>query len=1242
MRQITAAWWCSWGIALCVSFGIGNVQANTCSPAMQPILGHYQGNSVGQISQLVTRSDGVIVSAGLFDGVEMLDGTKHTNQNLIFQRNDFTVPSAWLKASGYQARSLENIAAMVAHPNDASVFYLQTGKNKNYHRVYKVDAQGNQQAVTALNQIADSDYGAGTLHISPDGRYLYLSYQSASNRGHVVKYDLQKEQLDNNFSFGFLLGGASAPKRIKTLQDGSLLVSHYAQRPKLWKVDAATGTKDASFSVDIALGYGVLDMAQQSDGKVVLAGSFGVSGDGKTFNNLMRIHLDGSLDTSFFEHDSVALSSSVVDNYRGTASVEQVFVDSDDELFIRASNTTLWNEREYGKVIKLNTDGSVNAAWQKNTFHNFTQSTGSSDRGQPSAIHLQADGKLLMAYNHTGYSNLAQQALVRVHNNGVLDTLANQNAQDACAPPVEKHTLPAQTGGFCDADSDDYMYAATRESFLFRYDFSDLIAARQAGYQREYIAHNAHDVPVVLGKLVDYVIAPQSGNIYVLYDKYGVVAYSPAGVELWRYRSIPLSNEQIGTHQRWVHELAVDPEEEYVIFVTSRPPKTGWTQYRILRLEAKTGEYSPTWSINSIYSQNPTPHFSPVYSTDGQYMYFMNTQDHMWGSTPVLRRVNALDGEGAVSISLPNIVYGTADRSGFGLAMIDTAHFLVAMVDQQQKLRLYKMRLENTTATLVSSYGSNGIVTLGNAIDYASPQQLTVNAQGEAFIRKGRSLIKVDAQGNVTDPLIETVMFDGVLQFEATNRNYCPNQVLDSCLVDPAANDCDLDQDGVPNSTDTDDDGDGLPDSTEGTGDPDQDGLDNAHDTDSDGDGLLDSKEVELGTDPLKADSDGDGLSDAQEVNQYQTNPLSVDSDGDSLADGVEANTLSSNPLQKDSDGDGLWDNYELGSLSAVLDTDQDQQIDILDADDDGDGVLTKNEVADPNGDGSPADARDLDQDGIPSYLDSAEVEMASVRVKALLQGASYHAETGLMQDGLRANGFLPLAQPYNTQRKRLTYDGAETTTAAILAQTGADAPVDWMLIQLRDAAKAYKVVAVKAVLLQRDGDLANAADNSDVLHFNVPAGDYYVSVAHRNHMGVVTKEKLTLDSSAPLVDFSTKTLLVRGGNRARLTHPDLDYALLRVGDMNHDGRVISLGRGNDIAAMVFKVLNHAKNTNSNMGYVISGYDDSDLNMDGYIIAVGNNNDLNVLLANILLHPDNTTRSSNFIIMGDLPDEDSP
>ncbi|SCY20214.1 hypothetical protein SAMN05192588_1640 [Nonlabens sp. Hel1_33_55] len=79
-----------------------------------------------------------------------------------------------------------------------------------------------------------------------------------------------------------------------------------------------------------------------------------------------------------------------------------------------------------------------------------------------------------------------------------------------------------------------------------------------------------------------------------------------------------------------------------------------------------------------------------------------------------------------------------------------------------------------------------------------------------------------------------------------------------------------------------------------------------------------------------------------------------------------------------DHDGDGILSIFEdlnedddLRSANLADDTDRDRINNYRDADDDGDGIPTKDENADPNGDGNPNDALDTDGDGIPDYLDN-------------------------------------------------------------------------------------------------------------------------------------------------------------------------------------------------------------------------------------------------------------------------------
>ncbi len=90
------------------------------------------------------------------------------------------------------------------------------------------------------------------------------------------------------------------------------------------------------------------------------------------------------------------------------------------------------------------------------------------------------------------------------------------------------------------------------------------------------------------------------------------------------------------------------------------------------------------------------------------------------------------------------------------------------------------------------------------------------------------------------------------------------------------------------------------------------------------------------------------------------------DDDGDSLTDCQEL-AIGSDPNNPDSDGDGVGDFFEVGDVAEATDTDGDGNPDIIDPDDDNDGIPTVEE--DPDGDGDPTND-DGDLDGLADYQD--------------------------------------------------------------------------------------------------------------------------------------------------------------------------------------------------------------------------------------------------------------------------------
>lgn len=251
------------------------------------------------------------------------------------------------------------------------------------------------------------------------------------------------------------------------------------------------------------------------------------------------------------------------------------------------------------------------------------------------------------------------------------------------------------------------------------------------------------------------------------------------------------------------------------------------------------------------------------------------------------------------------------------------------------------------------------------------------------------------------------------------------------------------------------------------------------------------------------------------------------------------------------------------------------------------------------------------------------------LKVRALMQGP-YNAATGLMNADLNSLGQLPVKQPYDVAP--FSYAGTETFSTLLKETTGNNAVVDWMLVELRSSLAT--VVASRAVMLQRDGDLVDAQTGSTDLHFaSVPPGNYYVSVRHRNHLDILSASTVTLSSTPKMVDFSLKATLVKGSH-TRLESGSL--ALMWAGDINGSQTLASSGPGNDVTALLSSIISDANNPLTHTNHILGGYSATDINLDGKTLFTGPGNDANLLVGNIILHPLNTDFAGNYIVKGGL------
>jgi hypothetical protein len=149
---------------------------------------------------------------------------------------------------------------------------------------------------------------------------------------------------------------------------------------------------------------------------------------------------------------------------------------------------------------------------------------------------------------------------------------------------------------------------------------------------------------------------------------------------------------------------------------------------------------------------------------------------------------------------------------------------------------------------------------------------------------------------------------------------------------------------------------------------------------------------------------------------------------------------------------------------------------------------------------------------------------------KVILSGP-YNITTNLMNDDLRLLNIVPNTEPfssvpYSTIFTHVNGGGGEIIGSNVLNISGNNAIVDWIFLELRSPMDSTIVVATKSALLQRDGDIVSPSDGISPIAFsnNIP-GNYFIRIRHRNHLGVMSKNKIFLSSTTPVLDFTNNSI---------------------------------------------------------------------------------------------------------------------
>jgi hypothetical protein len=247
---------------------------------------------------------------------------------------------------------------------------------------------------------------------------------------------------------------------------------------------------------------------------------------------------------------------------------------------------------------------------------------------------------------------------------------------------------------------------------------------------------------------------------------------------------------------------------------------------------------------------------------------------------------------------------------------------------------------------------------------------------------------------------------------------------------------------------------------------------------------------------------------------------------------------------------------------------------------------------------------------------------------KVFLQGANVVA--GAMSDGLRSGtNVIPTTEPYRNAPYNFgnTNGGAqEVAAASVFNDLGTlNNVVDWVYLELRNnVTSGTTLLQTRSVFVQRDGDIVDIDGTSPVYFKNLDAGNYTVTVRHRNHMAISTNytaasyKNLTLSASTPILDFTsslTNILGVANTNYFQTGGVNMMYA----GNANAvlgaaTQRVSYSGSGNDASYILGTLL--SGNASGAIGSGASPvYHWGDLNFNKRVTYSGSGNDAAYILA---------------------------
>jgi uncharacterized delta-60 repeat protein len=363
----------------------------------------------GTVLAIAVQSDGKIVLGGqftTFNGV--------TVNRIVRLNADGTRDTAFTTNTGTGADSNVNAIAIQSDGKIVLGGLFGAFNGVTVNRIVRLNADGTRDTAFTTNTGTGADNNVSAIAIQSDGKILlgggFATFNGVTvNR--IVRLNASGTR-DTAFTTNTGTGASGTVLAIAVQSDGKIVVGgSFITFNSVFVNRIVRLNSDGLLEPTAGAGGEVNAIAIQSDGKIVVGGFF-TTFNGVTVNRIVRLNADGTRDTAFTTNTGTGADSNV----------SAIAIQSDGKILLGGGFAT-FNGVTVNRIVRLNADGTRDTA--------FTNNTGTGANDTVLAIAIQSDGKIILGGNVTTFNGVTVNRIVRLNADGTRDTAFTTNTGTA-------------------------------------------------------------------------------------------------------------------------------------------------------------------------------------------------------------------------------------------------------------------------------------------------------------------------------------------------------------------------------------------------------------------------------------------------------------------------------------------------------------------------------------------------------------------------------------------------------------------------------------------------------------------------------------------------------------------------------------------------------------------------------------------------------------------------------------------